>query len=261
MKLGLLSPVVASITYAIVAIAGLAQTSCSVLADVLDELGVIKPALAVQSPSLQVFIRDEALHDPNHSQPRIYVKNTSTTQSISNFTVHYYFKTENGGVPVLGIYWAPGSQVTMQQAEGNIWRVVYDFAGTTLGPGQIVPDSSGNVIGLNYATYTDWNEGNDWSAYGVKSWFTLTNRVVVVSSNNEVLYGQLPPEVDLDDSTGTTSTSSSSSSSPTSSSTSSSSSESTEEDDGSGDQTLVNFVVKHPHQLRREDIALGTAGR
>lgn len=284
MKNAAFSRATAFVTYVTVGMIAVLQMSCSAIREKWEEIGVVKSAYA-QTTSLQVFIRDEALHDPNHSQPRIYIKNTSSNQTVSNFKVHYYFTVENGGVPALGVYWAPGSQVSMQQVQGNIWRVVYDFNGTTLGPGQLVPDSSGNVIGLNNTTYTGWNEANDWSASGVTSTFKQTTRVAVVSSNGTLIYGQLPPQLPSPGDTGSTNTSgsststsstssttsntsstttsssssTSSNSSPTSS-TATSSSSSSSSDTGSSPGSLVTFTIKHPHQLRREDLALSTTG-
>ncbi len=254
-------------------------------------------------PPLQVFIRDEALHEPNRSQPRIYVKNTSTTASIANFRVHYYFTVESGRTPQLQVYYAPRSQVKVERATGNLWRVVYDYAGATLGPGQSMPDTSGSVIGLSYGNATGWNESNDWSAFGVTGTFKQTTRVVVVASDGTVVAGQLPPELQSGGTGGTnttgsgtntgtstassstsstsstatsssatsssatststttaTSSSTASSSTATSSSTASSSSSSGTTTTGPTSPQTVKFRIKLPHQLTRDEVALGTTG-
>jgi RHS repeat-associated protein len=219
---------------------------------------VEKISAALASPEIAVFVRDETLGSTGRSQPRIYLENLSST-ALTDFKVYYYLTAEGGATPTVAPYWVPGSQVTIERASGETWRVAYDFAGSTLSAGGLVPDPSGNVVGLAYAGAgsSGWNADNDWSHQGVTSSFTQNNYIVVVDRHGLVVAGQSPPGVSLEpateagvdggpmdggDSTGKRDTGAG------------------DTGTGSAGQANTRFIIQLPSGVARGDIALGTTG-
>lgn len=127
-------------------------------------------------------------------KPRLYVRNL-TTQVLSNFKVQYYFTIDTGKQPVLEDFYTPYSVPKLEQVQGTLYRVVYDFTGATLYPGQVLPDTSGDVVGLHYSDWSTWKRSDDWSYQGVTGTFAPNGRVVVIDSGGSIVAGELPPGV------------------------------------------------------------------
>ncbi len=162
--------------------------------------------LFVQNPfsgiSVRVFSRDEALYENNISKPRLYIENIGTVP-ISNFYCYYYFTKETNKTPVLEDYYTPSSSVSMT-GTGNEYRVKYDFAGKTLQPGQIIPSTEGNCIGIRYSDWSNIDKTNDRSC-NMSTVMTLNGNISVYLSDGTQIYGNglpdpqnppLPPPVD-----------------------------------------------------------------
>ena len=95
-------------------------------------------------PMISVYSRDEALTEGNMSKPRIFIQNTGAGE-LSQFTLHYYFTTDQGKTPIVDQYWVPGSSVSLHQINGSLYEIQYYFDGEIGSSGAILPDMSGNV--------------------------------------------------------------------------------------------------------------------
>ncbi|MDG5817033.1 VWA domain-containing protein [Chitinispirillales bacterium ANBcel5] len=144
----------------------------------------------VGSP-IEVYIKDEGLHENNIVKPRMYLKNTGD-EPISGFTVCYYFTAEEGNTPVLADYYTPYSNLSLTHLGGNDYRVDYSYS-VTLEPGQMLPDQSGNVIGIHYDNWAPMNKLNDFSNPG-SSEFIKTDRIAVFSNDGVLISGSFPLE-------------------------------------------------------------------
>ncbi|MDG5817090.1 VWA domain-containing protein [Chitinispirillales bacterium ANBcel5] len=141
--------------------------------------------------SIEVYVKDEGLHENNIVKPRMYLKNTGD-EPISNFTVCYYITAEDGKTPVISDYHTPYSNLTLIHLNGNEYRVDYSYS-VTLEPGQMVPDQSGSVIGIHYEDWAPWNKLNDFSNPDSSDFFK-TDRIAVFSSDGVLISGSFPLE-------------------------------------------------------------------
>ena len=144
------------------------------------------------SISLRVFSREEAVHEHNISKPRIYIENIGT-EPVSSFYYHYYFRTENNKTPVLEDYYTPNSAVTLEDLEDGLYRVRYHFSGVTLAPGEVLPNTDGNVVGLRYHDWSAWDKTNDPSN-NASAEFALNGQIPVFLSDGTPGHGNDLPD-------------------------------------------------------------------
>lgn len=138
--------------------------------------------------SVQVFSYEEACNQTNMSKPRIYISNNGS-EPITNCSYRYYFYTENGKTPVLDDYYTPDENVTVENIEGDLYRLVYTVNKTIL-PGDNVPFPPGNSIGLHYNDWSLWDKTNDYS--NNHSAISIINDKIAVYSNGICIYGSEP---------------------------------------------------------------------
>lgn len=144
------------------------------------------------TPTVKVFSYDEALTEGIISKPRIYIQNLSTTESISHFYYCYYFTVENNLVPVLEDYYTPKSIPTLESLGNGNYRVTFTFLNVTLQPGQILPNTSGEVVGIRYGNWEPLNKTNDHSN-NLASVFAPNPNIPVYLQDGTQIYGNLPP--------------------------------------------------------------------
>ena len=137
-----------------------------------------------------MYSRDEGLNEANISKPRIFIQNASNV-AISQFTLHYYFVTEDNKTPVLDQYYVPGSVVTLHQVQDSLYEVQYYFEGELVAGGAILPDQSGNVIGLHYPDYSAWDKTNDFS-FPNSDTFVRNGNITVTDNSGNLIYGTMP---------------------------------------------------------------------
>jgi PKD repeat protein len=111
------------------------------------------PALCTNA-KIEVYARNEGCTATNETKPRLYLANMGSF-ALSNFKVVFKFTT-NGKTPEFHDWYTPYETASLVKVSGKDYKVVYDYAGYTLYPGAIVPDTLGNLTGLNY---TDWSTG------------------------------------------------------------------------------------------------------
>ena len=141
--------------------------------------------------SVRVFSKEEGLQEGNISKPRIYIENTGT-EPISNFYYQYYFTTEDGKAPILEDYYTPNCAVRID-GSGSEYLVKYDYSGTTIQPGQIIPNTDGNCIGIRYDNWLPLDKTNDISN-NLSSLFTLNGKIAVYLADGTQVYGNTPPD-------------------------------------------------------------------
>lgn len=139
---------------------------------------------------VEVYIKDEALHENNIVKPRFYLKNTGNGP-LSDFVVHYYFTADSGETPVLEDYYSPDCNVTLSNITANHYVVSFNYAGVTLDTGEVIPDNSGNVIGIHYQSWRPMNKTNDFSNPGSNN-FIKSDKIAVFSSNGHLISGSFP---------------------------------------------------------------------
>jgi hypothetical protein len=152
-------------------------------------------------PKLAVFSKDEGIGETNISKPRVYVQNGSNVQ-LSKFTVHYYFTVENGKVPVLDQYWVPGSNLALQQVVDSLYEIQYYYNGILDTGNTVLPALSGNVVGIHYTDWAQWNKTNDYS-FNNSSVFIKNENIVITDSTGFVIYGTEPTLISPVADTGT----------------------------------------------------------
>jgi RHS repeat-associated protein len=151
-------------------------------------------ALAVVSQgsvAVEVHSMEERMGDNNISIPRIYIKNTGT-ETINNFTYRYFFTTENGAAPTVEPYYIPNAQI-MLVPTGSGYYVQYSVTDANLAPGGLLPNSSGNAVGLYYNDRTQWDKTNDFS--NLQNSEFLINQNISVYLNGTKIYGNEPGTV------------------------------------------------------------------
>lgn len=139
---------------------------------------------------LEVYAYEEQRFNANQSNPRLYITNTGTT-AVSDFKVEYYFLVEGGKTPVLERYYTGGCSVSLVNAGGGNYKLVYDFTGQTIQPGQTLPNPGGAVVGIHYTDYSLWDKTNDYSN-NLSPVFIENNRICIYSKLGVLIYG-IPP--------------------------------------------------------------------
>ena len=139
---------------------------------------------------LRVFSKDEGIAEANISKPRIYVENSSSVK-LSNFTVHYYFTTENGKAPVLDQYWVPEANLSLHQLNDSLWEIRYFYTSELDTGGTILPVLDGNVVGIHYTDYGTWDKTNDYS-FNNSSIFLLNDKITITDSAGFIISGEYP---------------------------------------------------------------------
>jgi RHS repeat-associated protein len=137
--------------------------------------------------SVKVYSRDEGLNETNISKPRIYIQNTGTT-TLTDFVFYYKLTSEEGRTPVLEDYYTPESQVSLEKISNDEYRLKYQVTGANFAPGQLLPGSAGNIVGLHYNDWGIWDKVNDYSN-NRSSTFIENNRISVYV-NGVLIYGE-----------------------------------------------------------------------
>lgn len=145
---------------------------------------------ASATQKVEVYCHDEALNETNVSKPRTYIKNVGT-ESVSDFVYYYYLTAERNKIPVVEQYYVPNSTVTLEHIDGLEYRIKYDFSGTTLQPGDILPNTSGNVVGIRYDDWGEVDKTNDFSFQRVLN-FTENMKIAVYDKNGFLINGMSP---------------------------------------------------------------------
>jgi len=128
-------------------------------------------------PNLEVKWMDEGM-SKDVTRPRILIKNNGPG-SLSDFYYDYFFCTENGKQPILDPYYMVAPRITLQALGGFCFKARYDFVGVTLSPGNSVPNNSGNVVGIHYSDWSNWDRSNDWSNIGTAQTLQPNDRIPV----------------------------------------------------------------------------------
>jgi hypothetical protein len=140
---------------------------------------------------IDVYARDESYGSLNQSTPRIYFTNTGT-QTISSFSIVYYFTTEDGKEPILSEYYLPNcSNIEYVRVRNNVYKAIMIFKDISVESGETFPDNSGLSFGLNYSDWSDWDITNDFSNPQSGS-FIKTNRIAILNSSGKPIYGVSP---------------------------------------------------------------------
>lgn len=136
---------------------------------------------------VSAYMRDEGIDEGNISKPRIYVKNLGT-RTISDLRVEYYFTTEGGKTPVIENYYIPKSTTQLVSLGYGNYKIVYNFAGSSVDPDSALPNYGGNVVGIHYADWSNINKTNDYSN-SLARVFSENSRICVYSSTGDLLWG------------------------------------------------------------------------
>jgi len=147
---------------------------------------VLLSANLFAATSVKVYSFDEGLTETNISKPRIYIENNGTTTLI-DFVYYYYFTSEETKTPVPEDYDTPESEVSLEQVGIDLYRLKYQVSNVSLTPGQLHPNSSGNVVGLHYNDWGAWNKENDYSNNRCSTFTENTHITVYV--NGTLVYG------------------------------------------------------------------------
>ncbi len=147
--------------------------------------------LTVTAPhDLAVYTLDEGDHESNIIKPRFYIENNGVS-TVSDFILEYYFFVSEGRAPLLEDYWTPECDVYLEQIDGGLYRIVFDFDGVTLGPGDRIPPDSGIIVGVHFGDWSHWHEGDDYSDPAGPT-FTLSDTVAIFDSEDNLIYGTTP---------------------------------------------------------------------
>ncbi len=136
---------------------------------------------------LEVYSYDEQINNYCQSNPRIRVVNTGITP-VSDFKVEYYFTVEGGKTPILEKYYTGDCSVSLVSLGGSNYKIVYDYTGKTIQPGQSLPDLAGSVVGLHYSDYSLFDITNDYSN-NFSSTFSVNNHICIYSKSDSLIYG------------------------------------------------------------------------
>jgi PKD repeat protein len=162
----------------------LTVTGSNGTSDVETKTGYITVPSTCNPVKLEVYARNEASSETNQFRPRLYIANMGTA-ALADFKVVFKF-TSNGKTPVLQDYYTPVETPSLVNVSGNNYKVVYDYTGYTLNPGSVVPDTSGNVIGLHYA---DWSTWTVTSSFRPGASFAANTNLGVYDKNGTLVYG------------------------------------------------------------------------
>jgi hypothetical protein len=143
------------------------------------------------SPIVKIFSYEDAATSEISSKPRIYIQNLAGSVAISNFYYYYYFTTENSKKPILEDYYTPNSILTLDSLGNGNYRIKFTFTGITLQPGQILPNISGEAVGIRYTDWSSLDKSNDFST-NLSSSFVLNPNIPVYLYDGTQIYGNLP---------------------------------------------------------------------
>lgn len=143
---------------------------------------------------LKVYSYEEQNSNYCQSNPRICVVNTGSAP-VSDFKVEYYFEVENGKTPILEKYYTGDCSVSLVSTGGSNYKIVYDYSGKTLQPGQSHPDLAGSVVGLHYPDYSSFDKANDYSN-NLSTTFSENNHICIYAQSGTLIYG-IPPYSNL----------------------------------------------------------------
>lgn len=113
--------------------------------------------MAEADVSLRVFAKDEGLNNYEISKPRFYIQNFGK-EPLSNFYCYYYFSTESNKIPQVEDYYTPDASISLENMGSGNYRVKFLFLGITINPGQTLPNTDGEVIGLHYTDWSAWDK-------------------------------------------------------------------------------------------------------
>ncbi len=138
--------------------------------------------------SAKVFMEDATLTDSTKESPMVYIKNTGT-DTIKNFYFYYYFTTEQGAAPNLGMYYLPNTTDTLQKLDSVNYRIKFLVSGWPLKPND-------SLFEEQFAIFYDYvkkvNKSNDYS-YIASGSFTEDNKIpVFLVTGDSLVYGILP---------------------------------------------------------------------
>lgn len=134
--------------------------------------------------ALEVYAKNEGYYETNIIKPRIYIANLGTA-ALDSFKVVFKFTT-NGKTPKLEDWYTPYETPSLVKVSGNTYKVIYDYAGYSLLPGTVVPDTAGNVVGVHY---TDWSTFNVTTSFRPGPSFALNTNLGVYDKNGTLVYG------------------------------------------------------------------------
>jgi hypothetical protein len=127
----------------------------------------------------------------NQSIPNIRIKNSG--EAISNFMVYYYFSATDSKDISVDSYYLAGGNVSLKKIAANQYRLEIDLNGITLEKGQFFPSNGYLQLGLHYSDWSVWKNNDDFSNSSSNTPNpSLNNRIVVVSSDGELLAGNIP---------------------------------------------------------------------
>lgn len=160
---------------------------------VLLTLLIIKSSVTAAAPAVKIYSLEES-GDTKLSQPRIYIENLSSSVPISNFYYYYYFTVENGKTPAPPEdYYTPNSIPTLESLGNGNYRIKYTFLGVTIQPGEILPNTNGNVIGIHYTDWSEMDKTNDHSN-NLSSTFALNPNIPAFLADGTPINGNPPPD-------------------------------------------------------------------
>jgi hypothetical protein len=127
----------------------------------------------------------------NQSIPNIRIKNSG--EAISNFMVYYYFSATDSKNISVDSYYLAGGNVSLKKIAANQYRLEIDLNGITLEKGQFFPSNGYLQLGLHYSDWSVWKNNDDFSNSSSNTPNpSLNNRIVIVSSEGELLAGNIP---------------------------------------------------------------------
>jgi len=136
--------------------------------------------------SVRVLTRDEKWSDAQWSGPSFRIENYGDT--LKNFRVYYYYRESN---PIaFPSKWQGPCVVTLDTLGNGLYRLVLDYAGTTLYPAQANVWVGDALVGLRREDWGIWNKSDDPSIATGSSWAENT-RVEVFNSAGVKIYGDM----------------------------------------------------------------------
>jgi len=164
---------------------------CPALLVEIDKIirGILRVPDGTSLAKVSISILNEGQNETNIVKPRIYIQNISSIP-ISDFQVYYYFAVEDGKAPVVDDYYTPFSTPVLESTGINTYRLVYNFAGATLSPGSVLPNSDGSIVGIHYS---DWSpvDKSMHLAYNLSNGFNPSENLDVRLNDGSYLFGNV----------------------------------------------------------------------
>ena len=148
------------------------------------------PQVNDQSPKkflLAAESRDAGNHEGNILKPEIRLRNVGA-EPLSGYKVQYIVRLPPGKTPLLEDWYTPNAEVHLLHLENNDWAVEFHVGNRILFPG--MTEELGNV-GVHFPDWSAWSKtaSPSWNNSAV---FKPTDRVIVLNSEGEQIYGVLP---------------------------------------------------------------------